>query len=1836
MRRIILFVIIFIVCINTYAQTYNSLWKDVDKAISDDLPQQVISNAEIILKKAKKEKNFAQEMKAWVMIVNATREMSPDSMKVITPPKYNTTPTNDAVVNALMGTSVSRNRHMSNNKDFSKEDSISNYYYNKVLENKEALYQTKVDDYLPLLDKGKDSQLYGDDMLSVMTLFLIEHMNTKSAETKKLCHDVAEFYKGKGNMNAYTLLTIKEICYYSFDTPYSVRERLMTNLFEETKNLEVGEDVAEWYYEYYRFTQKDTDTDRLAFVREMKTLYPKSHFFNIEEESLTHPTCAITLLNPEDIPCPNQPFALKISSRNLDKATLEVRLFNGLDGNRNILTNGKLIQKKELHFEKKEAEFTELIDSLSLPAERYVLILKGANDEEAVSLDIESLQLVISEIANNKYLAKVFDRITGKPVKGAKFHAFSIASKETIDFISDQNGEALFDFSKNTKSESWQIRAEASERNMTEYQYFYISSREITPKDNTARFHLAFDRPVYRPGQTVKTALVAYLTDTKNLKGNNANIVANESFKIVITDPDGQELDSKTLITNSLGSASYDFTIPKDAKIGRYTLRIEDKNSTSFMVEEYKRPTYFVECLNDKNNDKSTTNKSYAFNDTLPVIIQAKAFSGVPVQGAKVKYTIVTGFSDFWRPTFLTNEETLAEGETITDKEGKVTIPMFLDDSILENMEEEEYDFINNYRLVRFYVNYTVTDIAGESHSGDYRVSITKKAFDIQISTTNKDIFDGLYNNNIDLSNDTLTIKALNSDGKSVNSSEVLNPHYYILTQDSVVVTSGEWKTNAKFTIPEVNDGSYIFRITANDKNGNLVKHDYPVLLFYSKKAIIAGKTTNATKSCFNSPLFVVRNKEFSEDKPATILFSPAYDNTFLYCIITTDDGYVEKKQFSLDKYVHRIDLPYKKEYKEGVCANFFSVRNGKILHNSIVLTYVLPEKNLNLSWKTFRDRLTPGQKEEWILSIQNKSGKGIAGAEMMATLYDASLDEIAYPMLWNFNTNLQRSVTYRSVRMTTSNLSWLSLRISQPSKYVNYDNDVRKFTTMTTFFNNRVLDIRSNGMRLRGAVLHEMSFGMQKSSGLPLTSLDEELTGRVAGLDVYGTSGSLAESVILSKKPEVKIRSNFAENAFFYPNLISNKDGEVNISFTLPESLTEWKFLGYVHTKDMDYGNIEAKIVARQEFIVQPNIPRFIREGDNLNISSRIINQSDKDIKGTALLRLLNADTEEVILTQEVPFSVFKEQTESVSFNLSPTSYIIRSTTPSSLICEITAQSESFSDGEKNYIPILPSRQSITETFPFYLENETSKIIDLHTLFNNSSNTATDKKLSLTFTGNPSTLVFDALKAMQLPEYDNAPCFAASLYANSMLKYLGEENDSLDILLHQAEEKLFSLQNPDGSWSWFEGMTGSYHITLAVCENLALLSSVPSASVSSSPKEFINLSAEMRSRFNKALDYLDKEELANFVYLQKQKHPSFVPSESTLHYLYLYTLLTDRQMSNDVKKMSDTYLKEFQKMSKQLSIYGKANGSNLLRHNGFTKPAEKFLQSVLEYSVYKPGMGRYFDTNKALYSWRDYKIPTQLAAMKAIVTQQQSKKNVIASKSYLNEMLIWLLRQKQTQTWDNPMNTVDVADFILRLSDGTRPTGTSNESFSLDGKNISANDTIAVESVNQLAVKLAPDTSTPAHISWGAVTASFSELTENIKSNSTEGLSISYEMISSATSKKTSTFEVGNKATIRLTIDADRDMDFVQIDCQHPACFEPTDQHSGYCRIGGQGGYLSRHDSHSEIFFDTFRKGTHVIELEFFVSHEGTYQCGISTAKCTYCPDFSAHSNSQTITVTH
>ena len=774
------------------------------------------------------------------------------------------------------------------------------------------------------------------------------------------------------------------------------------------------------------------------------------------------------------------------------------------------------------------------------------------------------------------------------------------------------------------------------------------------------------------------------------------------------------------------------------------------------------------------------------------------------------------------------------------------------------------------------------------------------------------------------------------------------------------------------------------------------------------------------------------------------------------------------------------------------------------------------------------------------------------------------------------------------------------------------------------------------------------------------------------------------------------QLRSNFAETAFFYPHLLSDAKGNVSISFTLPESLTEWKFLGLAHDKDVNYGKILATAVSRKDFMVQPNLPRFVREGDKASIASRIINQGDKPLKGTARLRLLDAETEKEVYSASQPFSVDVEQTTSVTFSID-----IDDRYPM-LICEVSAVSGDFSDGERNYLPVLTSKKYVTEAIPFYVtSDEQEKHIDISSLFNEGSQTATHKRLLFEYTDRPEWTVISALDGIKVPDRDCATAYAASLYANIVARRIAQSipgfedalnaakkagtdqqsqldrNDDLrDIVLQEspwvndalreaeqrarmldlfndrlmqeridkARTRLQKLQQGDGSWSWFEGMPGSYYMTLAICEDLAML-------INSEGVKGLDVEAKM---LEKGLDFLDNKELEHYEYCISKKIP-ITASNNTLSYLYTSSLAPDHKVSKKVSTMREAYLSYIEKNVRDLTIHGRTVAACVLRTFGHTQSADDFLESAVEYTITKPGMGRYYATDQAYYSWRDYRIPTQLAAMRAIRQSSRTDKEQL-----LNEMQVWLLRQKQTQTWDNEMNTLGALDFLLagNQTDGkqitARPHGLQR-SFSIDNSMLptpidttrflaeqlgyvrtNVDDAITASPIRDLSIKANASASEMPVISWGALYAQYLEDMDRLNNQTTGELKVAIKFMKDGKdfNPETETLKVGDKVTLRVIITADRDMDFVQIRAQRPACFEPVTQYSGYRWMNGRGGYVSMHDASTDIFFDMFTKGTTTYDIDFNVDRKGQYLSGITTAQCAYATEFVAHTRAYRITV--
>ena len=807
-----------------------------------------------------------------------------------------------------------------------------------------------------------------------------------------------------------------------------------------------------------------------------------------------------------------------------------------------------------------------------------------------------------------------------------------------------------------------------------------------------------------------------------------------------------------------------------------------------------------------------------------------------------------------------------------------------------------------------------------------------------------------------------------------------------------------------------------------------------------------------------------------------------------------------------------------------------------------------------------------------------------------------------------------------------------------------------------------------------------EGSFRIKQDSRMmkPVTSLDAE-TLSDDGFEVEDGSSieavfECSDAVALDDgSPYVPLRQNFAETAFFYPALRTDTNGVVSLSFTLPESLTEWKFMGLAHTRGMDYGQITARAKAVKPFMVQPNMPRFIRVSDKAVISTGIINLSEENIRGTARMELVDPQTNRVLSTREHEFNAAAGATVSVSFDLE---------TPDEAtvwICRIIAEGGNFSDGEQHYLPVLSDKQWVTEAIPVQLNGAESKSVALDGLFNDGSKTATDKRLTVELTANPDWYAIQALPVIGTPLNEDALSWASAYYANSLSTTiinthprirqvfeswkaqggsssgnLSDKEDLKDLLLKEtpwladalneteqkrsiallfdlntmgnrnqvAASRLEALQLPDGSWSWYKGMSGNRYVTTRIVEMLARLRTM-GASV-----------APLQGMYEKAVNYLHTQWLDEYRQMkesEKKGDKDRLPGEQSLHYLYICAL--DAQVAKRADKTAYSYMiGKLEAAPPADAIYDRALIATLLHKAGKTTKANELARSILEYSVATPGMGRYFDTPKARYSRNSYRIPTQVAAIEAL-------SDILKEPLAVAEMKQWLLKQKQVQAWDNPVATADAVYAFLGRDDNQLAESSAMKAEISGTEVVTPDDALGYVrrsfSGDEAETRQIEIAHTGAGIGWGAVYAQYLEDMDQLQSAKGNGLKITrtYYRDGKEVSSKTD-LHVGDELTVRLTVKADRDMDFIQIKDTRAACMEPKEALSGYRHSDAIGYYQVMRDASAEFFIDKLRKGIVQIEYKVYIDRPGTYQTGIATVQSAYAPEFAGHTKSLSVTV--
>ncbi|MBQ9363831.1 MAG: hypothetical protein IJT97_10515 [Bacteroidaceae bacterium] len=983
---------------------------------------------------------------------------------------------------------------------------------------------------------------------------------------------------------------------------------------------------------------------------------------------------------------------------------------------------------------------------------------------------------------------------------------------------------------------------------------------------------------------------------------------------------------------------------------------------------------------------------------------------------------------------------------------------------------------------------------------------------------------------------------------------------------------------------------------TATDNAGE----SHQTLILYT----IPLKPANQTAGKKPEPLQVSKTEVYPGET-IDIDFTPEDKDAYVFYYVLADEQVIAHSTQTVNGTLHKR-LQCKEEWGDGATINVFYVKQGHNYFYQKTVRIPKPDKQLNLTWHTFRDRLTPGQQETWTITVKDKDGQPVSDAELMATMYDASLDELS-SYNWSFKipfrtqiSNLHHIYSYATSAFSLNTTHRAETKSLWPTSF----DVLSPFSGMHRYIGGPVRMLKNS--RAGNIMVDE---------AMPMVPMAEK---RVEAAEAESSATDSGDETTESNNPTalaVNFRTNFNETAFFYPQLTTDQQGNTQISFTLPESLTQWRFMGFAHTEDVCYGILTATAVASKDFMVQPQLPRFLRTADEATIQTRIFNKAETAIHGTATLRLLLAkDEKTVIYQQDEPFSIETGSTAVATFN------IAKGLLSEDVICEISATDGKNSDGERTLLPVLSTKEWVTENIPFYIEDAGTKEVDLTTLFNNNSPTATDRTLTIGYTDNPALDVFHSLRALSLPQHDNAPCYAAALYSNTVLLQLHDrlsaigdsviENFNTDEARARADEaldKLKELQRYDGSWSWFKGMDSSPYITLAVAEHLDRLSTYMKRFKMDGQKDISKM-------LEKALEYLDKYEKKDYAERKKNKW-SLQPTDFDLRFMAIN--------QNPTADYLNPYLSELAKSLHHLTIYGCAQGGCILRKYGKDSDAKKFTNFIKRYLVYKPGLGRYFATDRAYYSWQDYRIPTQLAAMRCL-TQNGAEKNI------LHDMQLWLLRQKQTQVWDNPLNGIDVADYLLTLSPDETVRTADVPAMTIDEKPVVLTNYQYREEQSATVSRLTVEKHSPG-ISWGYVRGTFREEAEKLTDYTTGELSIERKLYLKQGEKwidmaADQELKVGDILRVRHIIHADRDMDFVSVASPHAACLEPQRTRSGYQWTGTRGCYLEIHDTHTDIFFDWFQRGTTTVDLEYYVTRTGLYQSGIATTQCEYAPEFGGY----------
>lgn len=1867
-----------------HADDFSSLWENYNKTTRKDLPKDKVNILDKIIADAEQAGSYGNLLKAetqrLIDIAQISVDSIPPALKRLEQKELAAEKTDKALAAVYCCVLADTYENIAAPGLIEDKEQKREKYKQKALADPEALAKAKATDFVPMVTEGTDSRIFNNDLLSLIGY-------------KMKAYDLlTSFYKKAGNRRA-AMQTALDGMKAEPDSRHSASKldiekhiAALDALIKEYGDLpECGAVAIERYScMQKKYTKPSEKAQWLKAAGKRWEKWENAAKFKDLYKELTTPSFNASISNI----LPERTDTMWVSVKNVKELTLTITRLklegqindSDFEGEKGLRTMQRLAIPSSKIVINKQTDIENAYDSkqfsIALPPLKAGIYLMEMNSERkemkaqrkiAVVSDVYAVRLPLPE---NKTRIAVVSATTGQPIAGAKVDVWTDGKDKALHFTANEAGEVVVNRNNSNISS---IRAYTDNDNyMQEWSswgnFYYYGRRE------KGEFSILFtDRGLYRPGQTVHASAVAYSTDGLH----QYNVVAGRQIKMQLYDANHKVVEEKTVKTDEYGTAAADFTLPASGHMnGKFSVSAEGCGSRSayFSVEEYKRPTYEVEF--------DEVRQEYHNGDTVQITGRAKTYAGVPVQGATVRYSVERQKTRlFWLYTQHEDKDEMFADTVTTDGKGefKVSIPVILP----EGYEDEDNDidvYENDIEWIgrticpyyyKFTAKATATDIAGETHEGTTSLMLGTKPTMLNFNLPDKILKDKPTK---------LTVRRMNASAKAIDGDVA---YWFDNNKDKAYTVKANEETTLDWQLLGLASGKHEMHAACGT---DTVSSEFTLFSLSDKRPAV-----DTPDWAYISAQEFPRNGE-----PVELQIGSSRPDTHIIYSIISRKKEIESGTYDISDSLLNLRFNYKEEYGEGLLLNFIWVKDGHAYTHMYTIKRPLEDKSLDMQWKTFRDKLTPGQKETWTLTIKRperndkintREGETDKGIQLAAWMYDKSLDQIQrhsfVPNLWVYQQMPSTQWAYSDIPTygfrNELRVKWSDYRALSFSKF---SYNLRGLFFATLEYGSEMVNDAGDGMVIGYGTRRPMMMAKME------TSAANRAEGLYAEPAMADESVSLNETVTIrgrgNAKPDtddeqqpaaMQIRENLNETAFFYPALYTDMNGDAVIEFTLPESVTTWNFRSFAHDKYMNFGTLDGEAVASKKVMVMPNVPRFVRQGDNATIATRVANNTDEQLSATVRMELIDPETDKVVYTATKKVALDKNATESVSFGYQPDG------TLAMLVCRISAEGKDFSDGEQHYLPILPAKERVVNTLPFTINERGDKTFDISQLFPNNS---TGRKLTVEYTANPTWLMIQALPYMAQTNEKNAISLAAAYYANvlgrhimqqapvikkvvemwrqeqqasssdnTMMSQLEKNQELKQIILaetpwvmdadKEAEQKrmlstyfdesamdyriksqfeaLQKLQRQNGAWSWWEGMDGSPSMTAAVLQMLARLNVMAGTQ------------QQTKAMVNRAMKYLGDfcvKEYEDIKKREKNGEPVYICDSHAIQYLYINTLLK-RELPAKEKEMKD-YLMSYLRKDRQRDIYSKALMAIILNSDGKKQEAKEYVESIRQYTVMKPGTGRYFDSPRALYSWFDFRIPTQTAAIEAIKSVEPADKQTV------DEMRLWLLQSKRTQAWDTPINSVNAVYAFLdgNFSELGQAATASAMTMAIDGKKISANSkpsaglgyTKTATDIDNGAPKQLNIKKSDNGTSWGAAYAQFYQNASDIE-DAASGIKITRTLIA-PDGKDVNSLSVGDKVKVRLTITADRDYDFVMVEDKRAACMEPASQTSGY----GWGYYRSPKDNATNYYFDRLAKGKHTVETEYFIDRAGVYTTGSCTVQCAYSPEYSGREAAKKLTV--